>query len=205
MGPGSDDLKTVAAVTLRHYNQRADAFWEGTRGHDVTQNIAAMLKYIRGAPPFAILDFGCGPGRDLKASVARAHRDRVGGGGRVRRDGPYHAAAKSGSRIFSRWSFRAALRRHLRQCVVVSRTDAGIAARARRAARRTGARRRAVQFESARQERGGLERGNATAPTTPPAWRRYYRRPASPNSNIIIAPGDRPAEQPWLASVWRRG
>ncbi len=73
MGPGSDDLETVAAVTLRHYNQRADAFWEGTRGHDVTQNIAAMLKYIRGAPPFTLLDFGCGPGRDLKVFAELGH------------------------------------------------------------------------------------------------------------------------------------
>jgi SAM-dependent methyltransferase len=73
MGPGSDELETVAGVTLDHYNQRADAFWEGTRGHDVTQNIAALLTHIRGAAPFTLLDFGCGPGRDLKVFAELGH------------------------------------------------------------------------------------------------------------------------------------
>jgi SAM-dependent methyltransferase len=73
MGPGPEDLETVVGVTLDHYNQRADAFWEGTRGHDVTQNIAALLNHIRGAAPFTLLDFGCGPGRDLKAFAELGH------------------------------------------------------------------------------------------------------------------------------------
>ena len=73
MGGGSDDLEAVVGGTLQHYNQRADAFWEGTRGHDVTQNIAALLKHIRGAPPFTLLDFGCGPGRDLKVFADLGH------------------------------------------------------------------------------------------------------------------------------------
>ena len=38
-----------------------------TRDHDVSQNIEALLTSIEGEPPFTILDFGCGPGRDLKA------------------------------------------------------------------------------------------------------------------------------------------
>ena len=59
--------------TLEHYNQSASAFWEGTRGHDVTQNIAALVRHIEGAPPFTILDLGCGPGRDLKAFTDRGH------------------------------------------------------------------------------------------------------------------------------------
>ena len=61
-----DELATIAARTLEHYEQRAESFWEGTRGHDVSQNIAALLKHIEAKPPFAILDLGCGPGRDLK-------------------------------------------------------------------------------------------------------------------------------------------
>jgi len=67
------DLETIAAGTLRHYNERADDFWEGTRDHDVQQNINALLDAIEGTPPFTILDFGCGPGRDLKAFAARGH------------------------------------------------------------------------------------------------------------------------------------
>jgi SAM-dependent methyltransferase len=39
----------------------------------VSQNIAVLLEAIEGAPPFRILDFGCGPGRDLKALSAMGH------------------------------------------------------------------------------------------------------------------------------------
>src|ERR1043166_8525807 len=62
-----DDLQQVAQATLQHYNDHAEDFWRGTRGHDVSQNIEALLEHIEGTPPFAILDIGCGPGRDLKA------------------------------------------------------------------------------------------------------------------------------------------
>jgi hypothetical protein len=55
------------------YNDGAEDFWEGTRGHDVSQNIATLLQYIEGDPPFTLLDFGCGPGRDLKAFADRRH------------------------------------------------------------------------------------------------------------------------------------
>lgn len=67
------DLERIADITLRHYDQRATDFWEGTRDHDVGQNIAALLRYIEGAPPFTILDFGCGPGRDLNAFTRLGH------------------------------------------------------------------------------------------------------------------------------------
>jgi SAM-dependent methyltransferase len=39
----------------------------------VTQNYAALLGAIEGTPPFAILDFGCGPGRDLKFFREQGH------------------------------------------------------------------------------------------------------------------------------------
>ena len=69
----SDDLERIAAVTLRHYDQRAEGFWEATRDHDVNQNIAALLQSIETAPPFARLDFGCGPGRDLETFKRLGH------------------------------------------------------------------------------------------------------------------------------------
>ena len=61
------DLEKIASLTLGHYDRHAEEFWQGTRDHDVSQNIEALLQAIEGEPPFAILDFGCGPGRDLKA------------------------------------------------------------------------------------------------------------------------------------------
>ncbi len=69
----NEDLTAIADRTLDYYKQRAEDFWAGTRDHDVSQNIAAMLKYIGGEPPFAILDFGCGPGRDLKVFADLGH------------------------------------------------------------------------------------------------------------------------------------
>lgn len=69
----AQDLETIASVTLQHYDQRAEDFWQGTRGHDVSQNIAALLQHIETAPPHVILDFGCGPGRDLQVFAALGH------------------------------------------------------------------------------------------------------------------------------------
>ena len=55
----------LSATTLAHYDRHARSFWDGTRDHDVSQNYAALLDAIEAAPPFSILDLGCGPGRDL--------------------------------------------------------------------------------------------------------------------------------------------
>jgi len=67
------DLARIADLTLEYYNQHAEDFWEGTRDHNVSQNVEALLQAIEGDPPFAILDFGCGPGRDLKVFAERGH------------------------------------------------------------------------------------------------------------------------------------
>jgi len=67
------DPENISALTLEHYNQRAEDFRDGTSDHDVSQNIEALLRHINGERPFSILDFGCGPGRDLKAFAALGH------------------------------------------------------------------------------------------------------------------------------------
>ena len=67
------ELQAITERTLGHYDRHAESFWRGTRDHDVSQNIAALLRHIEGAPPFTILDFGCGPGRDLKAFTGMGH------------------------------------------------------------------------------------------------------------------------------------
>lgn len=69
----ANDPQTISALTLAHYNQRAENFREGTRDHDVTQNIDALLRHIEGMPPYIILDLGCGPGRDLRTFAALGH------------------------------------------------------------------------------------------------------------------------------------
>ncbi|HQT25143.1 MAG TPA: methyltransferase domain-containing protein [Burkholderiales bacterium] len=69
----SHDLANISSGTLEHYACRAEDFFEGTKDHDVSQNIDALLRHIQGSPPFSILDFGCGPGRDLKAFSSMGH------------------------------------------------------------------------------------------------------------------------------------
>jgi SAM-dependent methyltransferase len=73
MKPKPQDLEKISDLTLRHYNEYAEYFWEGTRDHNVSQNIAALLQSIEGEPPYTILDFGCGPGRDLKVFAELGH------------------------------------------------------------------------------------------------------------------------------------
>jgi SAM-dependent methyltransferase len=70
----ADELHWTAARTLAHYEPQARACWDGTRDHDVSQNIDALLDHIEAPAPFTLLDFGCGPGRDLGMFKARGHR-----------------------------------------------------------------------------------------------------------------------------------
>jgi SAM-dependent methyltransferase len=60
-----DALRNASKRTLGHYNERAESFWQGTRDHDVSQNIAALLRHLPSPGSHTILDLGCGPGRDL--------------------------------------------------------------------------------------------------------------------------------------------
>ena len=68
-----DPLHAITRRTLDHYDASAEQFFEGTREHDVRQNMAALLNAIGGAAPLEILDLGCGPGRDLKAFTELGH------------------------------------------------------------------------------------------------------------------------------------
>lgn len=72
--PPSADLDAVSAATIADYDGRAEDFWAGTRDHDVRQNIDALLAAIEGPPPWTILDFGCGPGRDLRTFAELGHQ-----------------------------------------------------------------------------------------------------------------------------------
>jgi SAM-dependent methyltransferase len=69
-----DELAQITAQTLANYDQMAERFREGTRDHDVSQNIDALLRHMEGEAPLDILDFGCGPGRDLKTFSRLGHK-----------------------------------------------------------------------------------------------------------------------------------
>lgn len=69
----AEQLAQISALTVRHYQDCAEDFREGTREHDVSQNIAALLAPIEATAPYQILDFGCGPGRDLRTFSAMGH------------------------------------------------------------------------------------------------------------------------------------
>ncbi|RXZ32790.1 class I SAM-dependent methyltransferase [Oxalobacteraceae bacterium CAVE-383] len=88
---GGADLTRISEGTLAHYSARAADFREGTRDHDVSQNIAALLRALgaeveskagskagaaqpAAGPVLTILDFGCGPGRDLATFTRLGHR-----------------------------------------------------------------------------------------------------------------------------------
>ena len=90
------ELENVTALTLEHYNNRAEDFWQGTRDHDVSQNINTLLQHMDGQAPFTILDFGCGPGRDLKTFAELGHAI-------IGLDGSSRFAAMARERGFEVW------------------------------------------------------------------------------------------------------
>ena len=73
MSLNAAELAQISALTLAHYQDCAEDFRAGTRDHDVSQNIAALLASIQATALYQILDFGCGPGRDLRTFSALGH------------------------------------------------------------------------------------------------------------------------------------
>jgi SAM-dependent methyltransferase len=68
-----NESRLISQKNITHYDQNAVSYDEGTKGHDVSQNINALLRAIKTEPPFHILDFGCGPGRDLQTLTKLGH------------------------------------------------------------------------------------------------------------------------------------
>lgn len=67
-------LAEIERVTLGHYDDNAASFWQGTKDHDVSQNYQKFLGHFPPAQQLDILDFGCGPGRDLCYFKSLGHR-----------------------------------------------------------------------------------------------------------------------------------
>jgi len=200
-------MDEISRLTLAHYDQRAEEFWRGTRDHDVLQNMDALLRHIEGTPPFTILDFGCGPGRDLKAFTDRGHI-AVGLEGSAR----FAAMARefSGCEILEQDFLKLEL--------PASRFD-GVFANASlfhvpggelpRVLRELHASLKpgGVLFSS--NPRGGNEegwnRGRYGAYHDLEAWRGYLAAADFDELEHYYRPPGLPLEQqPWLASVWRR-
>ena len=84
----ASDLEDNFGTTLAHYNQHAESFREGTRDHDVSQNIDALLRHIEGEAAVHHPRFRLRAGaRPEGVRRARPRRDRTGGRRPLCRDG----------------------------------------------------------------------------------------------------------------------
>ena len=68
------DLVEIEKLNIAHYDENAESFRIGTKDHDVSQNIAALLDVLPKQKTLDILDFGCGPGRDMCVFKSMGHR-----------------------------------------------------------------------------------------------------------------------------------
>ena len=202
-----EGLDAITGRTLDEYNRLADEFWRKTRDHDVTQNIEALLAAIEGPPPCTILDFGCGPGRDLKALTERGHvAIGLEGAARV----VAMARAFSGCDVW-RQDF-------LRLNLPAERFDGVFANAALFHVPRQELPRVLLELRATLKPRGvlfssnprgdndeGWNRGRYGAWHDLAAWRGYLTGAGFVELAHYYRPEGLPREQqPWLASVWRR-
>ena len=200
------DLQRISEATLEHYEQRAEDFWRGTREHDVSQNIAALLRHLEGGPAFTILDLGCGPGRDLKAFRELGHV-AIGLEGAPRFAAM--ARAYSGCEVWEQDFLRLELPPARFEGVFANAALFHVPCQELprvlgelRAALKP----RGVLFSS--NPRGGNEegwnRGRYGAYHDLESWRRYLEAAGFAELEHYYRPPGLPREQqPWLASVWR--
>jgi len=203
----TDDPMRIAELTLAHYEARADDFWEGTRDHDVSQNVAALLSSIEGTPPFAILDLGCGPGRDLKTFASEGHI-AIGLEGAPRF--AEMARTFSGCEVWQQDFLRLDLPEGRFDGIFanaslfhVPSADLPRVLRELRAALKP----RGVLFSSNPhgQDEEGWNRGRYGVYHRPATWRAHGVAAGFLEIDHYFRPAGLPREQqPWLATVWRK-
>ncbi len=201
------ELEHIASVTLQHYDQSAEDFWQGTRAHDVSQNIAALLQHIEGEPPHTILDFGCGPGRDLEVFTELGHI-AIGLEGAAQ----FSAMARdhSGCEVWQQDFLKLSLPQHHFDGVFanaalfhVPSQELPRVLRELHATLKPGG----VLFSSNPRGRNdeGWNRGRYGAYHDLETWRRYLTAAGFNELTHYYRPEGLPREQqPWLASVWRK-
>ncbi|MEM7180767.1 MAG: class I SAM-dependent methyltransferase [Spirochaetota bacterium] len=69
-----ENENVLTESTIQHYESRPEQFWQGTKDHDVTQNYDRFLSNIPFSGSLTLLDFGCGPGRDLLYFKQQGHK-----------------------------------------------------------------------------------------------------------------------------------
>ncbi len=207
MANAEQDKPDIARATLDYYERRADVFREGTRDHDVSQNIAALLEHIEGEKPFTILDLGCGPGRDLKTFRELGHTT-IGLDGAARfvtmaRD---HSGCEVWQQDFLQLALPAAFFDGIyanASLFHVPRRELPQVLSALRAALRP----RGVLFSSNPRGRNeeGWNQGRYGVYHDLDSWRSHMVEAGYVELTHYYRPAGLPREQqPWLASVWRR-
>ena len=201
------ELDKIATATLAHYEQRAEEFQAGTRDHDVSQNIASLLRHIEGEAAFTILDFGCGPGRDLTTFTGLGHTaiglEGAAGFAAMARA---HTGCEVWQQDFLKLELPAERFDGVFANAVLFHVPSQELPRVLRQLRAT-LKPRGVLFSS--NPRGeneeGWNRGRYGAYHDLDAWRRYVSGEGFMELEHYYRPTGLPREQqPWLASVWRR-
>ena len=203
----AQELEKLSGLTLEHYNRNAEDFHAGTRDHDVSQNIAALLSYIEGAAPFTILDLGCGPGRDLKAFAELGHvAIGLDGAARFAEMARAHGDCEVWQQDFLRLDLPDGHFDGVFANAALFHVPSQELPRVLRELHAT-LKPRGVLFSSNPHGHNeeGWNRGRYGAFYDLETWRRYMIGAGFDELTHYYRPAGLPrARQPWLASVWRR-